>query len=68
MVLEIRDLLRKDWTVSLMHVLHEANACADLLAKKGYSGTTSLVIMDDPPTELITQLREDYQGTFFLRA
>ena len=67
-VLEIRDLLCKDWTVSLTHVRHEASACANLLAKKGSSGTTSFVIMDDPPAELVTQLREDYQGTFFLRA
>ena len=66
-IAEIRDWLQRDWTVSISHVLREANACADFLANAGAAGNTKLQILQEPPTGLLHLLREDFQGAMFLR-
>lgn len=37
LILNIRELLARDWSAKISHTLREGNACADLLAKKGAS-------------------------------
>ena len=66
-IAEIRDWLQRDWTVSISHVLREANACADFLANVGVAGNAKLQILQEPPAGLLHLLREDFQGTMFLR-
>ena len=65
---EIRDWVRKDWMVKISHVLREANQCADHLAKDGAVSGESLIFMEDPPAGVLDCLREDFLGTFFMRA
>jgi ribonuclease HI len=64
---QVRQLLNKDWSVSVHHTLREGNACADLLAKMGASANLSLVVLDDPPPQLTNALRADAWGVAFVR-
>ena len=35
LICDCRNLLAREWEVQVLHVYHEANACADALAKRG---------------------------------
>ncbi|GAU48983.1 hypothetical protein TSUD_245740 [Trifolium subterraneum] len=63
----IRQLLRRDWTIVIEHILREGNACADVLAKKGSSTNSPIVIVDSPPPELSNALSVDARGVVFVR-
>jgi ribonuclease HI len=63
----IRQLLRKDWTIVIEHILREGNACADVLAKKGSSTNSPIVIVESPPPELSNALSADARGVVFVR-
>lgn len=57
----------REWRCKLGHVLREANACADFLAKLGPSLPNDLTIWATPPPGLRMFLLSDASGTFHLR-
>ncbi|KAI4301944.1 hypothetical protein L6164_035176 [Bauhinia variegata] len=57
---QIKDLLDKEWHVSLHHTHKEGNASADILAKKGAASS------DSPPMDALLQLEANAAGTLFL--
>jgi ribonuclease HI len=63
----VRQLLSKDWNIVINHTFREGNACADLLAKMGASANLSLVILEDPPSQLSSALQADAWGVAFVR-
>jgi len=67
LIQDIKDfLLQSNITVS--HTLREGNQSADFMAKLGASSDVGLLLHEAPPTGLITLLRSDVVGIFFLRA
>ena len=67
-ITEIRDWLRRDWNVTISHVLREANSCVDYLAKDGAHGNENLRVLPHPPAGLLPLLREDFMGTLSMRS
>ena len=66
-IMDIQQWLCREWTVSLSHVLREANACADYLANEGARQHCRLIVLKDPLQGLLPLLHEDYKGTLFMR-
>jgi ribonuclease HI len=64
---DIKELMQREWRCKLGHVLREANACADFLAKLGPSLPNDLTIWATPPPGLRMFLLSDASGTFHLR-
>ena len=62
----IKQWLPRDWEITVTHVLREANACADWLAKLGSSGNDQLTVWNTPPEGLRSYLRADYMGCVFI--
>ncbi|KAK7260606.1 hypothetical protein RIF29_26801 [Crotalaria pallida] len=50
--------VKRDWEVSISHVLREVNGCVDVLAKMGVVGGLPLVIYD-PPIGIMQTLARD---------
>ncbi|KAJ1396220.1 Ribonuclease H domain [Sesbania bispinosa] len=67
-IVEICDLLARDWRVDLRHTLREGNACANLLAKRGARDTTSFRLLPRPPSDLQLHLLSDSRGVAFRRS
>ncbi|XP_038687586.1 uncharacterized protein LOC119986972 [Tripterygium wilfordii] len=56
------DLLKKDWEVNICHVLREGNRCADLLANLALKHDRGVLVLHQPPVDIIEMLREDVIG------
>ncbi|KAJ6416826.1 hypothetical protein OIU84_002664 [Salix udensis] len=67
LIFEIRELLRRDWTVRIAHTFREANFCADFMAKFATSCDNGLMIWDEPPQGLQQLLLADIMGISFPR-
>nr|KYP76853.1 hypothetical protein KK1_021114 [Cajanus cajan] len=67
LVTEIKDLLGREWRMSLVHSLREGNQCADFLSKWGPNCRNELVIIDDIPVGLQPLLQADSSGILFRR-
>ncbi|KAE8668924.1 hypothetical protein F3Y22_tig00112281pilonHSYRG00159 [Hibiscus syriacus] len=67
LILDIRSLKGRRWTLSFNHTYREVNFCADVLSKLGYSLKEELVIHDHPPAEVIPSLEADRMGIAFQR-
>ncbi|KAJ1383128.1 ribonuclease H [Sesbania bispinosa] len=65
LVMEIRLLLARDWTVSVQHTLREGNQCTDFHAKCGATSSSYLQLLQDPPLGLLPMLQADAQGVKF---
>jgi ribonuclease HI len=63
----IKDIMKRDWQVLLIHTLREGNACADYLAKQGATHTDVYSSIDIPPAGLNLALLADACGTCFTR-
>lgn len=63
---DCRELI-KDMIMEVVHVLNEANKCADNLAKIGEEQGERLVRMLMPLDELIDNMKADQRGTAFER-
>ena len=50
LICDCRNLLDRGWEVHVLHVYHEANGCADALAKWGTRQHTRMSIYSDCPT------------------
>jgi ribonuclease HI len=66
-LLNIKDILARDWRVKITHTLREGNACTDFLAKFGAHNNEALSIMVTPPAGLNLLLLADASGTWFNR-
>ncbi|KAK2405280.1 LEAF RUST 10 DISEASE-RESISTANCE LOCUS RECEPTOR-LIKE PROTEIN KINASE 2.5 [Trifolium repens] len=53
---QISQLRSRAWNVVIDHTLREGNRCADLLAKMGATANSTLVLLNDPPSELNQRL------------
>jgi ribonuclease HI len=65
---KIRQLKSRAWNVLIEHTLREGNKCADVLAKIGASSNAPLVVLSDPPLDLVQPLQDDARGVTFVRA
>jgi hypothetical protein len=63
----IKDILNRDWHVSILHTLREGNTCADYLAKHGANNNEVFSSIAIPPAGLNLFLLADACGTSFLR-
>lgn len=64
----IRLVISRDWQVSFIHTLREANSCADWLAKTGGSSDDTLVTWQSCTTQLSSILLADVMGVVHLRS
>ncbi|XP_057444905.1 uncharacterized protein LOC130737157 [Lotus japonicus] len=67
LISSICGLLRREWSVRVLHTLREGNACADCLAKAGAGQLLEFLVVVDPPAELQQLLLADALGISFLR-
>ncbi|KAF7831289.1 ribonuclease H [Senna tora] len=58
-VLQIKELLMRDWEVKVKHIPRLSNSCADLLAKSSLDDTINLCILDSPPFSLAPVIQLD---------
>lgn len=52
----VKDLLRRDWQVQLLHTLREGNPCADFLVMLGASDQSIMTTFDMPRIGLLQML------------
>lgn len=64
----IKDLLGRDWEVTISHVLREANHCADWLATHFDSFDLGLHILEEAPHQISSYLTADAIGVSWPRA
>ncbi|KAJ1403191.1 Ribonuclease H-like superfamily [Sesbania bispinosa] len=55
----IRNLLRRDWNVMLLHIPQAANKPADWLEKFGVRAVSSFSLLEEPPPEMASMLLLD---------
>jgi hypothetical protein len=67
LILEIKELINRDWTVRIEHTFRETNFYADFMAKLATSGDNGLMIWDEPPRGLQQLLLADNMGISFTR-
>ena len=51
-LLDICDLLDRDWTIVVNQISREANSVADWLAKYGATHSSVLTVLDNPPLKV----------------
>ena len=61
-LVDIGELLHRSWTMKVTHVLHEANSCADIMAKIGANGQDGLKLWQDPPQQVLSSLLANSLG------
>jgi ribonuclease HI len=66
-ILNIKDVLARDWRVRISHTLREGNACADYLAKYGAHHNEAFTTIASPPAGINLLLLADASGTWFHR-
>jgi len=62
-IVDIKELLSKEWEVLLLHTLREANSCADFMAKHGARNLAKICIWENPPLGLRALLLADSTDT-----
>ncbi|KAJ1428155.1 Ribonuclease H-like superfamily [Sesbania bispinosa] len=65
-VSEIHNLLAGPWQVQISHNFREANRAADCLASHAFHFPIGLHVVHNPPSQLISILRDDIVGVTFL--
>lgn len=60
LLVDIQSLLDHDWRCTISHVLHEANSCADYLAKQGACQDEFMKIYHRPPMAMSSMLQADF--------
>ncbi|KAJ1396409.1 Ribonuclease H domain [Sesbania bispinosa] len=63
----IKSLLSKDWSVTILHTFREGNQSADCLAKRGVHAESAFEVLHLPPAELKDLLLADARGMEFSR-
>lgn len=62
LILDVRELLQRDWNCSLTHTLREGNTCADALAKAGCHMVTDFELIEEPTGDVGEILEADVRG------
>ncbi|GAU49474.1 hypothetical protein TSUD_91460 [Trifolium subterraneum] len=63
----IKDILNRDWQVSILHTFREGNTCAHYLAKHGAHNNIVFTTIAIPPAGLNLHLLTDASGIIFSR-
>jgi ribonuclease HI len=58
----ITQLRNRTWNVTIEHTLREGNRCVDHLAKVGARSNSPLVILTEPPSDLVNLIWADARG------
>ncbi|GAU11445.1 hypothetical protein TSUD_344360 [Trifolium subterraneum] len=66
-ITNIKDILNRDWRVTILHTFREGNACADYLAKHGANNNEVFSSIANPPPGLNLFLLADASRTWFSR-
>lgn len=61
LLLQIHELIRREWQITVCHIPRDANRVADVLAKQGISRTAFL---DDCPQFLRAWINQESMGSF----
>lgn len=61
-IVQCRAWIKKDWEISIQHILREQNRVADRLAKRMRQGSTRWTEWDNPPLDVVDLLLEDKIG------
>lgn len=64
---DIKELLSRDWLVSLTHTYREGNQCADYMAKFGANFMDCTKTFSEPPSCLHSLLKSDATGIQYTR-
>lgn len=59
---QIRRLVSGSWVIRFNHTLRKGNECTDWLAKKGSSSDSSLIVWEQCPSCLTTNVLADTTG------
>ena len=59
---DCRNLLERDWEVRMQHIYHEANECADALAKRGTHQQNLLTVYSTCPSFVYVYYIRDMAG------
>ena len=62
LICDCRNLLKQKWEVCMQHVYHEANGCADALAKQGTRQRNLLSVYSDCPSFVYVSYVRDLAG------
>ena len=65
---DCRQLISQLAQVRIGHCYHEANYCADFLARKGALQDCSFILYQDPPVDLLELISSDKDGMYCNRA
>ena len=52
LVVAVRELLRRNWQISITHIFREANSAADFVANMAYSAPHGLHLFSSPQWKL----------------
>lgn len=64
----IKELLRRDWMVSLRHTFRKRNiVVADFLLKKDALNSSNLVILNETPPDMVSILLANIMGVEFVQ-
>lgn len=63
----IQDLMNRDWTVKVTHVMREGNQVADVLAGLAHGKGNDALFLAEPPRECASSLFSDLCGIGFQR-
>ena len=64
---DCRTLISQFRWISFKHCYHEANRCADKLARLGASQSLEFIVFQSPPVDILSSLEEDAIGLYFSR-
>ena len=62
LICDCRNLLDQEWEVHVQHVYHEANGCADALAKHGTHHRNLMIVYSECPTFVYVSYVRDLTG------
>ena len=62
LVVAVRNLLSRNWQVSLSHIFREANSAADFMASMAYSVPYGVHVFNSPPVGIYSFILQDIVG------
>ena len=64
--MDIKSLLGRHWNVEVVHILKEANQCANMMAKFGVDQLGSIRSWLSPPADMLQLLVSDTEGVVYV--
>ena len=62
LIIAIRDLLSRNWQISISHIYREANSAADFMANMAHSAPLGLHVYSNPPVGIYSIMSQDLFG------